>query len=143
MSIETVVGIDDRLREIAEVLGVRSVIEFDAEEGGWDTATPEERQQVMDAHSAFHEAVARRATMLAGEALAESGQGRTLRTVGGERVVTDGPFAEGVEQLGGFYLVEAESAEQMTELCRVLPPSYTIEVRPVIDVEGYDERDWD
>ena len=45
-----------------------------AEEGGWDTATPEERQRVMDAHDAFHEAVTERATMLAGEALAESPQ---------------------------------------------------------------------
>lgn len=115
-----------------------------AEEGGWDTATQEQRQAVMDAHTAFHQAVAERATMEAGEALAESPAGRTLRHVDGTPLVTEGPYAEGVEQLGGFYLVEAESQELVLELCRLLPSSYTIEVRPVIRIEGYEStREWE
>jgi len=115
-----------------------------AEEGEWDIATQEQRQAVMDAHTAFHKAIAERATMVAGEALAESPAGRTLRHVDGAPLVTEGPYAEGVEQLGGFYLIEAESQELVLELCRLLPPSYTIEVRPVIQIEGYeDTRDWE
>ena len=114
------------------------------EEGGWDTASPEERQVVMDAHTAFHKAVAERATMLAGEALAESPEGRTLRHVDGEPLVTEGPYAEGVEQLGGFYLLEAESIDVVLDLCHLLPTSYAVEVRPVIKIEGYEEdRDWE
>jgi hypothetical protein len=114
-----------------------------AEEGRWDSATAEQRQAVMDAHTAFHKAVAERATMLAGEALAESAAGRTLRHVGGQPLVTDGPYAEGVEQLGGFYLLEADSSELVVDLCRLLPPSYAVEVRPVIEIEGYEgDRDW-
>ena len=109
-----------------------------AEEGGWDTATPEERQRVMDAHDAFHKAVAERATMVAGEALAESAAGRTLRHVDGQPVVTEGPYAEGVEQLGGFYLLEADSLDLVLDLCRQLPSSYAVEVRPVIQIEGYE-----
>ena len=101
-----------------------------ADEGDWDAATAEERQRVMDAHDAFHQAVAERATMVAGEALAESAYGRTLRHVDGEPVVTEGPYAEGVEQLGGFYLVEAESIDVVLDLCRLLPSSYAVEVRP-------------
>ena len=113
-------------------------------EGRWETATPEERQEVMDLHTAFHKAVAERATMLAGEALAESSAARTLRYVDGEPVVTEGPYAEGVEHLGGFYLIEAESMELMLELCRGLPASYSVEVRPVVEIEGYeDTRDWE
>jgi hypothetical protein len=113
------------------------------EEGGWDTATPEQRQAVMDAHTAFHKAVAERATMLAGEALAASSTGRTLRHVDGEPLVTDGPYTEGVEQLGGFYLVEADSHDQVLDLCRLLPTSYAVEVRPVIEIEGHEgDRDW-
>ena len=115
-----------------------------ADEGDWDSATPEERQRVMDAHDAFHKAVAERATMVAGEALAESAQGRTLRHVDDKPVVTEGPYAEGVEQLGGFYLVEADSADVVLDLCRVLPTSYAVEVRPVIEIEGYeDTRVWE
>jgi hypothetical protein len=109
------------------------------EEGGWDTATGEERQRVMDAHAAFHEAVAARAELLAGEALAESTQGRTLRHVDGAPVVTEGPYAEGVEQLGGFYLIEADDQDQVLDLCRRLPSSYAVEVRPVIRIEGNED----
>jgi hypothetical protein len=114
------------------------------EEGDWQNASPEERQVVMDAHTAFHKAVADRATMLAGEALAESSAGRTLRHVDGAPLVTEGPYTEGVEQLGGFYLVEAESHDLVLELCRLLPTSYAVEVRPVIEIEGYEgDRDWE
>jgi hypothetical protein len=114
------------------------------EEGRWDTATAEERQRVMDAHDAFHRAVTERAAMVAGEALAASTEGRTLRHVGDEPVVTDGPYAEGVEQLGGFYLVGAESIDVVLDLCRLLPTSYAVEVRPVIRIEGYDDtRVWE
>ncbi len=115
-----------------------------ADEGGWETASPDERQRVMDAHDAFHKGVAERATMVAGEALAESSAGRTLRHVDGAPVVTEGPYAEGVEQLGGFYLIEADSSEVVLDLCRILPTSYAVEVRPVIEIEGYEgTRDWE
>jgi hypothetical protein len=115
-----------------------------ADEGEWTSATPEARQRIMDAHDAFHKAVADSATMLAGEALAESAAGRTLRHADGQPVVTEGPYAEGVEQLGGFYLIEADSMDVVLELSRLLPPSYAVEVRPTIEIEGYeDTRDWD
>jgi hypothetical protein len=115
-----------------------------ADERGWTTATPDERQRMMDAHDAFHRAVTDRATMVAGEALAESAEGRTLRHVDGEPVVTEGPYAEGVEQIGGFYLVEAESSDVVLDLCRLLPASYAVEVRPVVRIEGYDDtRVWE
>ena len=123
---------------------MKALVLMAATEGGWDTATAEQRQQVMDAHTAFHKAVAERATMLAGEALAESPQARTLRHVDGAPVVTDGPYAESVEQIGGFYLVEAESLDLVVELCHLLPSSYAVEVRPVIEIEGYEgTRDWE
>jgi hypothetical protein len=113
------------------------------EEGDWESASAEERQVVMDAHTAFHKAVAERATMLAREALAEASSGRTLRHVDGAPLVTEGPYAEGVEQLGGFYLIEAESHDLVLDLCRLLPTSYAVEVRPVIEIEGYEgDRDW-
>jgi hypothetical protein len=123
---------------------VKVLVLMAATEGGWDTATAEQRQEVMDAHTAFHKAVAERATMLAGEALAESPEARTLRHVDGVPVVTQGPYAETVEQIGGFYLVEAESLDLVVEISHLLPSSYAIEVRPVIDIEGYDDtRDWE
>jgi hypothetical protein len=117
---------------------MRYLVLMAGEEGHWDTATAEQRQAVMDAHTAFHQAVAERATMLAGEALAESPAGRTLRHVDGRALVTDGPYAEGAEQLGGFYLLQADSADLVVDLCRLLPTSYAVEVRPVIEIEGHE-----
>jgi hypothetical protein len=123
---------------------VKALVLMAASEGDWDAATPEQRQAVMDAHTAFHKAVAERARMLAGEALVRSGEAQTLRHVDGEPVVTQGPYAESAEQIGGFYLVEADSLDLVVELCRILPASYAVEVRPVIDLEGYeDTRDWE
>ena len=114
------------------------------DEGRWDTATTGQRQEVMDAHSAFHQAVAGRATMLAGEALARSAAGRTLRHVAGRALVTEGPYTDGVEQLGGFYLLDAESRDLAVDLCRLLPTSYAVEVRPVIEIEGHGrDRNWE
>jgi hypothetical protein len=122
---------------------MKYVVLLAADEGRWETLGPGDRQQVMDAHASFHEAVSERASMLAGEALAASGQARTLRHQDGRPVVTDGPFAEGVEQIGGFYLVESDSEGTVLDLCALLPSWYAVEVRPVIEIEGYeDTREW-
>jgi hypothetical protein len=122
---------------------VKALVLIAAREAEWAEASAEERQAVMDAHTAFHKAVADRARMLAGEALARSTEARTLRHVDGVPVVTQGPYAETAEQIGGFYLLEAESLDLVVELCRLLPASYAVDVRPVIDIEGYeDTRDW-
>lgn len=107
----------------------------------WTGATAEERAEFHAAHSAFDEAVRAHAKMLGGEALVSVAGATTLRhDADGQRVVTDGPFAETVEQLGGFYLVEAADLDTMTDLCDLLPHRYTLEVRPVADVSDTD--DW-
>ena len=105
----------------------------------WDRATEAERAVIFDAHRDFAAAVHARATMLAGEALAGPETAVTLRPGGADRVVTEGPFAETVEQLGGFYLVEAPDRDAVVDLCRALPASYSVEVRPVVDIEGFED----
>jgi hypothetical protein len=123
---------------------VKALVLLASPEADWHGATSEERQAVMDDHTAFHKAVAERATMLGGEALANTAEGRTLRHVAGAPVLTEGPFAETTEQIGGFYLIEAESLDLVVDLCHLLPSSYAVEVRPVIGIEGYDDtRDWE
>ena len=104
----------------------------------WDRATDAERGRIMKAHADFARAVKGRGAMLAGEALAGVATARTLRTVDGERRVTDGPYAETVEQLGGFYLIDVADIEAAIDLCRLLPDHYVVEVRAAIDIEGYD-----
>lgn len=107
------------------------------DEQRWETASDTERDAVVDAHRAFSEAVAERATMCSGEALATAHTTTTLRPAGadGRRELTDGPYAETVEQLGGFYVVEAPDLDLVTELCHELPGYYTLEIRPVVEVD--------
>jgi hypothetical protein len=105
----------------------------------WDRATPEYRDEVFDRHRSFDQAVRERGEMVAGEALALPKAAATLRPgTGPDRLVTQGPYAEVAEQLGGFYLIDVDSIDTALELVRLLPDGYTIEVRPAIHIEGYD-----
>jgi hypothetical protein len=105
----------------------------------WDRATQAYRDEIFDRHKSFDKAVRERGEMLAGEALALPKQAVTMRPgTGRDRMVTQGPYAETVEQLGGFYLIDVDSLDTAIDLVRLLPDSYAVEVRPAIHIEGYD-----
>ena len=65
----------------------------------------------------------------------------SVRIRDGRRVVTDGPFAETREQLGGYYLVEARDLDEALSIAERIPPARfgTIEIRPVLEIEGLPE----
>ena len=100
----------------------------------WDELSPEEQEAGMAKHVEFDEACAARAgvEILSAEALSDGSMATTLRTRGGEMTVTDGPFAEAAEQIGGYYVLEAPDLDTVIELCRVLP-AYDIDIRPTLD----------
>ena len=98
--------------------------------GRWDDATEDERQAMLDQLGAFSAAVRERGAMVAGEALKRPAEARTLRPHDG-RPVTDGPYAESAEQLGGFYLVDLPDLDAALDTARLLPQAWTIEVRPI------------
>ncbi|MGC1208545.1 MAG: YciI family protein [Ornithinimicrobium sp.] len=108
-----------------------------ADEQRWESATEAEQEAVMAAHGAFDEAVRARAEMLGGEALAPADTTTTLgpTKTGTPRAATDGPYAETVEHLGGYYVVEAADLDQMIELCHALPDDYTLEIRPIVELD--------
>ena len=62
----------------------------------------------------------------------------SVRVRDGRRVVTDGPFAETREQLGGFYLIEARDLDEALNIAERIPPARfgTIEIRPVLEIDG-------
>ena len=106
----------------------------------WSEASEEVRRQYHEDHLAFHKAVLERAHLVAGEALAGPETATTLRHQDGRPVLTEGPFAETAEVVGGFYLVDADDLDVMTELCALLPQAYSLEIRPVVQVEGFEPR---
>jgi hypothetical protein len=101
----------------------------------WEEMTTEEQEAGMAKHVAFDEACEARpgVTIVNGEALGDGSTATTLRTRGGEMTITDGPFAEAAEQIGGYYVIDAPDLDTVIELCRILP-AYDIDIRPVLDV---------
>jgi hypothetical protein len=106
-------------------------------EDWYDRITPEEWQRQMKLHNDFAQAVqAAGASILGGAALERSASATTLKQADGAGpIVTDGPFIETKEALGGFYLLECKDFDQALELAKVCP-SGTIEIRPVMDTSG-------
>lgn len=66
----------------------------------------------------------------------------SVRVREGKRIVTDGPFAETREQLGGYYVVEAQDLDEAIALAERIPPAKfgTIEIRPVMEIPGLPEN---
>ena len=74
------------------------------------------------------------AELVAGEALSDPRDATVMRTSSdGQVALTDGPYAEAIEGMGGFYLVEAPDLDVVVELLRVLP-RYDIQIHLTIDV---------
>jgi hypothetical protein len=100
------------------------------DQDGWTNATPEEFQRGMEAHGRFPDQV----TALGGKVLGGEGlQPTTTATSIRGDVVTDGPFVETKEALGGFYLIEAEDLDKALAIAKLTPAPYGgVEVRPVM-----------
>ena len=89
------------------------------DESAWEAMSEEQRQAVYAEHRAFHETVG--AKIVAGAETAASNAATTVRRRDGQTQVTDGPFAESKEQLGGFYVFECESEDEALELGKQIP----------------------
>ncbi|MFC7359453.1 YciI family protein [Nocardioides astragali] len=101
----------------------------------WSAHTEEEQVEVMGRFQAFDRACRERqgVELLAGEALSDPRDATVMRTPDGKVELTDGPYAEVIEGMGGFYLLEAPDLDVVVELLQVLPP-YDIQIHPTVDV---------
>jgi hypothetical protein len=70
--------------------------------------------------------------------LYQTDRATTVRVRDGKRFVTDGPFAETHEQLGGYFLIDAEHLDEAIGIAARIPMARkgTVEIRPVIDIPG-------
>ncbi len=100
------------------------------DEASYATATPELLGEVMEAHNRFAAGVEQHgAKLLGGEALQDTSTATTLR--GSD--VTDGPFVETKEALGGYYLIDAPDLDTALAVARTVPARFGgVEVRPVM-----------
>lgn len=94
---------------------------------------PAEWAKVTEAFGAYSQMLVESGAMVAGDALQPNATATTLRSRDGQVVMTDGPFAETKEGLGGFYVVEARDLDHAIELGKACPGLWygSIEVRPI------------
>lgn len=90
---------------------------------------------IIRAHGAYSEMLAKAGVIRGGEGLADTTDAKTLRKRGGKTAIHDGPFAEMQEQLGGFYIIEVDSMDEALDWAAKLPMAGdgSVEVRPCID----------
>ena len=97
----------------------------------------EERKALHQEYGSYTEALQSSGAMVGGAQLQPTASATSVRVKNGETVVTDGPFAETKEQLGGYYLVEAESIDEAIDWAAKIPAARTgtIEVRPLVPAQ--------
>jgi hypothetical protein len=97
------------------------------------TLTPAEGQALAQAHGRVSEELRNKGKMVVAERLRPESDASRVRIKAGDRQVTDGPFAETKEALGGFYVIECDSKQEALEWAKRLPlrEGGFIDVRPI------------
>ena len=102
-------------------------------ESQWENTPESERKRVMDDYGKFVESLKIGGQYLAGAKLDPSARAVTVRQRNGKPAITDGPFAETKEQLGGYHVVECKDREEAIALAKRIP---TLGVGGVVEVRA-------
>ena len=110
------------------------VVLLPGDEATWEGVSEEERSAVYAGHGEFARLLAERGHKITGGAeLTHSREAKVVRPTESGMRVTDGPYAETVEQLTGFYLVETDDLDDLLEVCAVLADGDgAVEVRAAV-----------
>jgi hypothetical protein len=121
---------------------MRYVLLIYGEENWMDGLSEDEQRAHMARWGEYDVAMREAGIAVAGEALDRTANARTVRSRSGEPIVTDGPFAETREQLGGFYVLDCKDIDEALGWAAKIPDvaEGCVEVRPVMDYEaaGYE-----
>lgn len=105
-----------------------------------EALTDEEREAIGAGHGRFMDGLKERGELITTQALVDPSQAVVVAVRNGQPVVTDGPFLESKEYLGGFYFIDVESKERAIELAAQIPDAAIeglgIEVRQVMFADG-------
>jgi hypothetical protein len=105
------------------------------DEKAWGKMSETERQQIFKDYGELTEGIKKASQYVSGSQLHPTSAATSVKVRGGKRLVTDGPFAETREQLGGYYLVEAKDLDEAIGIAARIPSARigTIEVRPLVE----------
>ena len=106
------------------------------EEQAWAKLSEAERQQIYGEYGQFSQQIKSSGQYVTGAQLQPISAATSVRVRNGKRLLTDGPFAETREQLGGYYLVDAKDLDEALGVAARIPSARlgTIEVRPLVEM---------
>jgi len=106
-------------------------------ESDWYKVPSAEREKTLREYGAFTQSIAQSGHLRGGNELDVTKTAKTVRVRNGKQVVSDGPFAETKEQLGGYYLIEAKNQEEALSIGARIPSARmgSVEVRPIVPHE--------
>ena len=115
---------------------------YSAENSGPQPGT-EEFGEMMQGYFQFNEDMQERGVLVGGQPLEPASTASTVRVRDGKTDITDGPFAETKEILGGYYLLDCKDLDEALECAAKIPTAAygSIEVRPIMIIPGLDEAD--
>jgi len=105
------------------------------EENAWPKFSEAQRQGFMGEFMKFTQQIQSAGQYVSGSQLQPTSAATSVRVRDGKRLVTDGPFAETREQLGGYYLIEAKNLDEAIAIAARIPSvsAGTVEVRQLVE----------
>jgi hypothetical protein len=105
-------------------------------ESNFDDLSEADSAKMVGEFGAFTQSILQSGNYKGGNRLHNVDKATTVRVKDGKKIVTDGPFAETKEQLGGYYLIEAANLDEATAIAARVPSARfgSIEVRPVFEM---------
>jgi hypothetical protein len=128
--------VDAQPQEYAENMKYMLLIYVDQQI--WEKVGDDERQQMVKESVKLANEINSSGHFLAAARLQPTSTATTVRMRQGKRLVTDGPFAETREQMGGYYLIDAKDIEEAMSIAERIPGARVgaVEIRPVLEVPG-------
>ena len=108
----------------------------------WASLGEAGQQEMMAGYRKVSEELKASGQYVAGSQLQPTSAATSLKVRGGKRMLTDGPFAETREQLGGYYIVDTENLDDAIAVAARIPGARwgTVEVRPILEIPGLPEE---
>ena len=113
---------------------MRYVLLFAGDQSAFNAMTPDDLQAMYGQIGEWWGKQTAAGVITGGEQLQPPNTATTVRHSNGSQAVTDGPFVESKEQIGGFAVVNVENLDQALELAKTWPAKGTVEVRPTVDM---------
>ncbi len=112
---------------------MKYILQMIVDESAWQSLSPEEMQPMIETMERYNDELRAAGAWVSGEGLDYSGNAKTVRVSEGQRTVTDGPHAPNGDQLGGLWIIQADSLDDAVSWAQRVPMTNgAIEVRALV-----------